>query len=71
MAFPSLKKTSLETLWRWRVMIKRCRAAVKEGWMEKEKKSVGGRWGLLIEQVKYTEREEGCLLVLPANGERQ
>lgn len=38
----------------------------------KRKERAGGEWGvLLIEQVKYTERERGCLLMLPANGERQ
>lgn len=30
-----------------------------------------GVGGWLIEQVNYTEREEGCLLMLAANGERQ
>lgn len=39
------------------------------GKREKTRQEGGGGW--LIEQVKYTEREEGCLLMLPANGERQ
>lgn len=39
--------------------------------MHGKRKKLGAGGGWLIEQVKYTEREEGCLLMLPANGERQ